>query len=138
MNAVHSQITLNTISDLAELVEFIQQHGDRLGAICSLMREHAQIEHSPVHPKNSDVASSLINWFYLLDDARVTVIESTSAWNDEPLAHTTIHGRLNGRGIKVYTAIYGEAGAYLLSLEEVTVHALRRVQVGDLPEVVAA
>lgn len=138
MTAVRNSSTLKTISDVTELVGFIQQHGDRLGGIVIVGRESVQIEHSPVRPQDADVAGSLISWFYLLDDPRVAVLESESAWKNERLAHTTVTGQLNGRTVAVYTAIYGAGCAYLLGLPEVTIHSLRRVQVGDVPEVVAA
>jgi hypothetical protein len=139
MTAVRAQRTLDTLRDVTELAEFIRHHGDRLGVIASVMSGgHVQIEHTEFHSNDADVAGSLINWAYLLDDIRVTVMESMTRWKNERCAHTTVHGKLQGREVKAYTVLYGDAGAYLLSLPELTVHSLRRVQVGDVPEVVAA
>lgn len=101
MTAVRAQRTLDTLRDLTELAEFIRHHGDRLGVIVSVMSGgHVQIEHTEFRSNNADVASSLINWAYLLDNVRVTVMEHTTSWKNKRCAHTTVHGKLRGAGTR--------------------------------------
>jgi len=137
--ATRNQSTLDTLARNTELIEFIHQHGDKLGELAvistsNLLGTKVQIQG---HKRDSRLtAGSLITWFYLLDDVR---FEKPSTLGEEKRdAHVSVDGRLLGHEISVYCRLRDSAAAYVLSLPEVSVHALRRIQVGDVPEVVAA
>lgn len=138
MTAVRDQTTLKTLARNAEIVEFINQHGDKLGPICTISANEpifttsvsgtAQI----AADGETDSAGALIAWFYLLDAPRVTA----TAYKDR--TQVIVRGLLAGNEFWAYDSFVGAAADYLKFLPEMSVHALRRIQVGDVPEVVAA
>ncbi|MDX3661262.1 hypothetical protein PV646_28490 [Streptomyces sp. ID05-26A] len=79
-----------------------------------------------------DIAADLIAWFYLLNNAHTRIYGKAHG-------NVEVVGQSDGITYEIFTGNF-EAGTkqYLRSLSEVTVHSLRRVQVGDVPEVVAA
>jgi hypothetical protein len=134
MTAVRNQTTLNRLAATEDVVSFIHRHGDKLGEICTISDDGAQVTAHSWDPQDATVAGSLIAWFYLIDNAKVRAFEATV--DTRKYAHVTIYGQINGRPTKVYTGLYDNSTvAYVLSRPEVTVHALRRVQVGDVPAV---
>lgn len=133
MTAVRNQATLATLARTTELVDFIHQHGDKLGELSVLSASDILDNKVQIngHRRDSRItASALITWFYLLDNPTITCQPTSNNG-----AHIDIEGRHQGIGYSAYARVNDEYAAYLLSLDEVTVHALRRVQVGDVPAV---
>lgn len=131
MTAVQNQTTLDTVAHAAEIVELLQQHGDRLGPIWDFSTDGAiHLDTSPATDRAS--AAAYITWLYLLDTPR---IRAASIDKD---ALVTVIGRIGDQEYRAYGRLHGANAVYLLGLAEPSVHALRRIQIGDVPEVVAA
>lgn len=130
MTAVRNQTTLDTLARAAQIVEFINQHGDKLGPIWGLTDDgdlhldtYGQID-------DRDTAGAYLTWFYLLDTPRID-----AATIGESDALVSVKGRIGDRQYQAYGRLHGAAAAYLLGLPEPTVHALRNIQVGDVPAI---
>jgi hypothetical protein len=138
MTAVQHAMTLQRLDDLGIFVEFINQHGDKLGPLTGIgvnsSYSQAQIFSFSRDTRPEDTAAAVITWFYLLDDARLDV--SNSENTGQPGVHIEVDGTFRGRRLKAFCGIHGsQAADYLGSLSEVTVHSLRRIQIGDVPAV---
>lgn len=130
--AVRNQTTLATLVRAAELVELLHQHGDKLGPIWDFATDGSV--HLDTYPATDrHTAAAYITWFYLLDKPQIRVQRI-----DKSDALVTVSGHIGDQQYRAYGRLHGAAAAYLLGLPEPTVHALRRAQVGDVPEVVAA
>jgi hypothetical protein len=139
MTAVQHAMTLKRLNDLARLLEFIHEHGDKLGPLTGIGVDsiNAKAQIFSWKQKVEDTAAALIAWVYLLDDARIYVGKFERDGGTG--AHIEIDGSFCGNTMKAYTGFHDTRVAeYLTSLPQVTVHSLRRIQVGDVPEVVAA
>lgn len=125
--AVRNQATLDTLTRAAELVELVHQHGDKLGPIWDVATDGSI--HLDTYPATDrTTAAAYITWFYLLDKPKVRAQSI-----DKSDALVTVSGRIGDREYRAYGRLHGAAAAYLLSLPEPSVHALRRVQIGDVP-----
>lgn len=129
MTAVRNQTTLDTIARAGELVELLHQHGDKLGPIWDIATDGAI--HLDTHPATDrHTAAAYITWFYLLDKPKVRAQSI-----DKSDALVTVSGRIGDREYRAYGRLHGAAATYLLNLPEPSVHALRRIQIGDVPAV---
>lgn len=137
MTAVRNNMTLQRLERLANLVDFINEHGDKLGPLTTLGANSsycsAQIYSYSGGTRPEDIAASVITWIYLLDNASLEVTRTSEG---EPGVHIEVDGQFRGHHLKAYCGIGSSAAAeYLLSLPEITIHSLRRIQIGDVPEV---
>lgn len=125
--AVRNQITLDALARNTELVELIHQHGDKLGPIWDFSADGNV--HLDTYPSiDRATAAAYITWFYLLGTPRIRAVKI-----DRSDALVTLSGHIGGREYRAYGRLHGAAAAYLLGLSEPSVHALRNVQVGDVP-----
>jgi hypothetical protein len=135
MTAVRNQTTLDALARAAEIIAFINQHGDKLGPLCTISANEpifttsvsgmAQIAADGA----TESAAALIAWFYLLDAPRVT------STKHKDRTQVTVRGLLAGNEFWAYDSFVGDAAVYLKIQPEMSVHALRRIQVGDVPAV---
>lgn len=129
MTAIRNQTTLDTLSRAAEIVELLHQHGDKLGPIWDIATDGSvHLDTYPATDRNT--AAAYITWFYLLDKPQIR-----AASIDKSDALVTVVGNIGNREYRAYGRLHGAAAAYVLGLPEPSVHALRRVQVGDVPAV---
>lgn len=73
------------------------------------------------------IAGDLIGWIYLLNDPRVRIY-------GPHYGNVEVVGQLDGITYEVFSGhFHSNTKQYLRSLPEVTVHSLRRIQIGDVP-----
>jgi hypothetical protein len=78
------------------------------------------------------IAGDLISWIYLLNNPRTQIY-------GQHHGNVEVVGELDGITYEVFSGHFqSNTKQYLRSLPTVTVHSLRRIQIGDVPEVVAA
>lgn len=128
MTAVRNQTTLDTLARAAQIVELINQHGDKLGPIWNFTADGDM--HLDTYSKidDRDTAGAYITWLYLLDTPRID-----AATIGESDALVSVKGRIGNQQYQAYGRLHGAAAAYLLGLPEPSVHALRNIQVGNVP-----
>lgn len=129
--AIRNATTERTLARTTDLVAFINQHGDKLGSLAvistsGILTSGVQIEGYYQSEKNR--AGALITWLYLLDGSSLSL--RRSAPDD---VSVDVRGRLGGHEFRAHSGFKGATAAYLFGLAEVSVHALRRIQIGDVP-----
>lgn len=140
MTAVRDQKTSTILERNTELTNFIREHGDKLGPLSnlSISSNQSQVQISSFSMDDCDerTAAALIAWFYLIDSQRFGAYEAKT-WDDSICAHIDLYGSLLGQPVQIYATVHRDCSAYILNLDEVSVHSLRRIQIGDVPVIEA-
>jgi len=126
-------ITDTTIHNATVMLAFLQRNKQFVGPVAALnigchVAPKIQID---ADSPDKDKASGLLGCLYQLGG------QIQTHTNDEDVfvsVQTPYGDEIGG----AYATFKGTTATYLLSLPEVTAHSLRRIQVGDVPKVVAA